>query len=70
MKLLPEPGFMRIQKFIGEIFPMSKSTYYRGVKAGRLPAPVSLTPNISGIPHCEINKCILKLQEVSKEEAP
>lgn len=61
MKLLPEPGFSRIQKFIGDICPMSKPTYYRGAKAGRLPRAIEISPNIRAIPNCEINKHILKL---------
>ena len=69
MKLLPEPGYTRIRKFIGDIFPMSKPTYYRGVKAGLLPKAISITPNIRAIPNCDINKHVLKLQEESEKEA-
>ena len=68
MKLLPEPGFTRIQKFIGEICPMSKPTYYRGVKAGRLPRAVEISPNIKAIPNSSINDHVQRLVDSSNEE--
>ena len=67
MKLLPEPGYTRIRKYIGDICPMSKPTYYRGVKAGTQPKPTLITPNISAIANSEINEHLLKLLEASAE---
>jgi predicted DNA-binding transcriptional regulator AlpA len=67
MKLLPEPGFTRIQIFIGEILPMSKPTYYRGVKAGLLPRAIEISPNIRAIPNSDINDHIQKLINVSDD---
>jgi predicted DNA-binding transcriptional regulator AlpA len=67
MKLLPEPGFSLIPKYIGEICPMSKPTYYRGVKAGTQPRAIPITKGRVAIPNCEINKHILKLQEAAAE---
>lgn len=29
--------------------PINKATYYRGVKAGRYPAPVKVSPNVSRV---------------------
>ncbi len=68
MKLLPEPGYTLIQKYI-EIFPMSKPTYYRGVKNGTQPKAVSITEGRRAIPNCEINKRVVKLQEESDKGA-
>jgi predicted DNA-binding transcriptional regulator AlpA len=67
MKLLPEPGFSLIQKYIGTICPISKPTYYRGVKAGTQPRAIPITKGRVAIPNCEINKHILKLQKAAAE---
>lgn len=49
MKTLPETGFLRINQIIGDpkanppipaIIPVSKSTWWAGVKSGRYPQPV------------------------------
>lgn len=49
LKLLPETGFLRINQIIGDpkaeppipaIIPVSKSTWWAGVKSGRYPQPV------------------------------
>lgn len=53
---LPETGFVRLQSIIGDpksnppvpaIIPVSKSTWWAGVKAGRFPAPIKLGPRIT-----------------------
>jgi hypothetical protein len=38
----------------GDEKPISAATYYRGVKAGRLPAPEHPTPGISRIRRAEL----------------
>ena len=49
MQNLPETGFLRLTQIVGDssaeppvcaIFPVSKSTWWAGVKSGRFPAPV------------------------------
>jgi len=47
MHRLPETGFLRINKIIGDkttpaIIPISKSSWWAGVKDGRFPKPVKL----------------------------
>lgn len=44
---LPEAGFLRLHQIIGTrrrgippIIPVSKTTWYEGIKAGRFPRPV------------------------------
>lgn len=53
MHHLPETGFLRLSQIIGNrkavppipaILPVSKSTWWSGVKSGRFPAPVKLGP--------------------------
>ena len=51
---LPEQGFLRIKQIIGDrktgippIIPVSKSTLWLWVKAGKFPAPVKLGPLVT-----------------------
>ena len=53
MHKLPETGFLRLRQIIGNpkakppippIIPVSKSTWWAGVKSGRFPKPVKLGP--------------------------
>lgn len=53
MSTLPETGYLRLSQIIGDrkaeppkppIIPISKSTWWAGVKSGRFPAPVKLGP--------------------------
>lgn len=47
---LPQTGFLRLNQIIGDkkkgipaIIPVSKSTFWAGVKTGRYPKPVKLS---------------------------
>ena len=40
---LPNYGFMRLPQVL-EIYPVGKSTWWAGVKDGRFPQPVKLSP--------------------------
>jgi len=51
-KSLPETGFVRLSQIIGDnktdpptpaIIPVSKSTWWQGIKTGRYPKPVKLS---------------------------
>jgi prophage regulatory protein len=46
---LPEAGFLRLKSIVGSsgLFPISKSTWWAGVKAGRFPKPIKLGPRIT-----------------------
>lgn len=54
---LPETGFLRLTNIIGDakasppipaiIIPVSKSTWWAGVKSGRYPKPIKLGPRIT-----------------------
>lgn len=43
---LPETGFVRLKEIIGPNgpIPVSKSTWWAGIKSGRFPNPVKLGP--------------------------
>ena len=52
MNLLPQTGYLRLPQIIGNpkakppipaIIPVSKSTWWQGVKGGRFPVPVKLS---------------------------
>ena len=53
MNLLSNDGYLRIRQILGDakatppippIIPISKSSWWQGVKAGRYPQPVKLGP--------------------------
>jgi prophage regulatory protein len=53
---LPETGFLRLSQITGNpkatppitaIIPVSKSTWWAGVKSGRFPKPIKLGPRIT-----------------------
>lgn len=53
---LPETGFVRLPQIIGDPkadppvpprYPVSRSTWWAGVKSGRYPKPVKLGPRIT-----------------------
>jgi len=53
---MPETGFLRLRSIIGDlkanppvspIIPVSKSTWWAGVKSGRYPKPIKLGPRIA-----------------------
>ena len=55
-KQLPETGYLRLPQIIGNpkteppipaVIPVSKSTWWNGVKTGRFPKPTKLGPRIT-----------------------
>jgi len=54
---LPETGYLRLWQIIGDakrgippIIPVSKSTWWAGVRSGRFPQPVKLGPRTTAWP--------------------
>lgn len=41
--LLPETGFLRLNDVL-KLYPVGKSTFWQGVKDGKFPKPVKLSP--------------------------
>jgi prophage regulatory protein len=65
--LLPETGFLRLWNILGDsksdpptpaIIPVSKSTWWAGVKSGRYPRPIKLGPRITAWRVEDIRKLI------------
>lgn len=42
LQILPETGFLRLSSVL-KVFPVSKSTWWAGVKEGKFPKPIKLT---------------------------
>ena len=61
---LPETGFVRVKQIIapGPI-PVSRSTWWAGVKAGKYPPPVKLSENITAWRVEDIRSLIGRLGE-------
>lgn len=58
--ILPETGFVRLSTILaphGPI-PVSKSTWWAGVKSGRFPKPVKLGPRITAWRVADIRRLI------------
>lgn len=56
MHELPETGYLRISQIVGDlkanppippIIPVGKSTWWQGVKSGRFPKPLKLSPKVT-----------------------
>jgi prophage regulatory protein len=62
-KHLPAEGFVRLRDIIGPtgLIPVSRSSWYAGVKDGRFPKPVKLGPRISAWRVEEIRNLIKSL---------
>ncbi len=65
---LPETGFLRLPQILGDsktqppippLIPVSKSTWWAGVKSGRYPRPVKLGPRITAWRVEDIRRLIL-----------
>lgn len=64
---LPETGYVRLHQIIGNskanpsippIIPVSKSTWWAGIKDGRFPQPVKLGPRTTAWRVSDIRKLI------------
>jgi prophage regulatory protein len=62
MDILPKTGFLRLRQIIGctktispipALIPVSKSTWWAGVKTGRFPKPIKLGPRITVCGACQ-----------------
>ena len=74
MQQLPETGYLRLCQIIGDrrmvptvpaIIPVSKSTWWAGVKTGRFPTPVKLGPRITAWRVEDIRELIERVRDNS-----
>lgn len=59
---LPETGFLRLPQVL-ELIPVSRATWWAGVKSGRFPAGVKLGPRSTAWRAEDIRKLIEQLGE-------
>jgi len=68
---LPETGYVRLPQILGNpkadpptpaIIPVSKSTWWAGVKSGRYPKPVKLSTRCTAWPVSSIRALIEEMQ--------
>lgn len=57
---LPETGFIRLKEVL-RFIPVSRSTWYTGIKEGRWPQPVKLSARVSAYRAEDIRKLISEL---------
>ena len=60
--ILPETGFVRLPEVL-KVFPVSKSTWWAGVKDGRYPKPVKLGPKMTAWRVEDIKELIASKQD-------
>jgi prophage regulatory protein len=58
---LPETGFLRLPAVLS-LIPVSKSTWWAGVKSGRFPKPVKLGPRTTAWSSADISKLLQEFQ--------
>ena len=58
---LPETGFVRVKQIL-KVIPVSKSTWWAGIKSGRFPQPVRLGPRIVAWRVEDIRNLISKME--------
>ena len=70
MHTLPETGFLRLYQIVGNpkaeppipaIIPVAKSTWWQGIKSGRFPQPIKLSPRVTVWKVEDIRELIIKL---------
>lgn len=74
---LPETGFLRLYQIIGNrktdppippLYPVSRSTWWSGVKFGRFPKPVKLGPRITAWTVEDI-RALIESKAIAQREA-
>jgi len=60
--ILAETGFIRLQEIL-KIFPVSKSTWWAGVKDGRYPKPIKLGPKMTAWRVEDIQRLIASIEQ-------
>lgn len=65
MATLPESGFLRLPQIIGDrksgippIVPVSATTWWKGVREGRFPQGVKVSPNVTAWRVADIRELI------------
>lgn len=79
MHQLPETGFLRLPQIIGNpkavppippVVPVCRSTWWAGVRAGRYPEPIRLSPRVTVWRVEDIRKMIESWQSTPAATSP
>jgi predicted DNA-binding transcriptional regulator AlpA len=62
MQHIPEIGFMRLPQVL-EVIPLGKTSWWEGVKSGRFPQPVKLSPRCTAWKAEDIRELVKVLSE-------
>lgn len=65
---LPETGFVRVRQIIEGPIPVGKSTWWEGVKSGRFPKPVKISPGITAWDVNDIRALIKRIKASSNNQ--
>ncbi len=68
IRLLPETGYVRLPIVLA-IIPVGKSTWWNGVRDGRFPKPIKLTPRCTAWRAEDIHALIKSLADQATSEA-
>lgn len=60
---LPETGFLRVKQIVGPggFIPVSRSTWWQGVKEGKYPKPAKISENVTAWRAQDIRQLIDRL---------
>lgn len=62
MQNIPETGFLRLPQVL-EVIPVGKTTWWEGVKSGRFPKAVKLSPRCTAWRAEDIREFVKRLSE-------
>jgi len=62
---LSKSGFIRLPEIL-RLVPVSKSTWWAGIKTGRYPSGVKLSPNVTAWRVSEIEALLIDLSDASE----
>ncbi len=65
-QILPEKGFIRLPKVL-QLIPVGKSTWWAGIKSGRFPQGVKITPRTTAWRVEDISKLLETLSNEGAE---
>lgn len=66
MHTIPETGFVRLPQVLS-VIPVCKTSWWKGVKSGRYPKPVKLSPRCTAWKAEDIHSLIRQLSEPQHE---
>lgn len=62
---IPQTGFVRLPQVLS-VFPVGRSTWWNGVKTGKYPQPVKLSPNCTAWKAEDIHRLLADLAAEQK----